>query len=36
MPFDDILSEADVDAIHPYLIDQSSQAYKVQEKSKTK
>jgi quinohemoprotein ethanol dehydrogenase len=34
--FDDVLNEADVDAIHAYLIDQSWQAYKVQERSKTK
>ena len=34
--FDDVLNEADVDAIHAYLIDQSWQAYKVQEQSKTK
>jgi hypothetical protein len=33
--FDDVL-KADVDAIHAYLIDQSWQAYKVQEQSKTK
>jgi quinohemoprotein ethanol dehydrogenase len=29
-PFDDILSEADVDAIHAYLIDQAWQGYKKQ------
>jgi quinohemoprotein ethanol dehydrogenase len=34
--FDDILSEADVDAIHAYVIDQASQGYKEQEKSKAK
>ncbi len=34
--FDDVLSEADVDAIHAYLVDQSWQAYKAQEQSKTK
>jgi quinohemoprotein ethanol dehydrogenase len=32
--FDDILSEADVDAIHAYVIDQAWQGYKEQEKSK--
>ena len=30
--FDDILSEADVDAIHAYLIDQAWQGYNAQEK----
>ena len=33
--FSDILSEADVDAIHAYLIDQAWQGYKEQEKSKS-
>jgi len=33
--FDDILSEADVEAIHAYIIDQAWQGYKAQEKSKT-
>ena len=33
--FDDILSEADVDAIHAYLIDQAWQGYNAQEKAKT-
>ena len=28
--FDDILSEADVDAIHAYLVDQAWQGYKAQ------
>ena len=32
--FSDILSDADVDAIHAYLIDQAWQGYKEQEKSK--
>jgi quinohemoprotein ethanol dehydrogenase len=32
--FSDILSEADVDAIHAYLIDQAWQGYNEQEKSK--
>ena len=30
--FDDILSEADVEAIHAYLIDESWKAYREQEK----
>jgi quinohemoprotein ethanol dehydrogenase len=34
--FDDILSEADVDAIHAYVIDQAWQGYNEQEKSKAK
>jgi quinohemoprotein ethanol dehydrogenase len=34
--FSDILSEADVDAIHAYLIDQAWQGYNDQEKAKTK
>jgi quinohemoprotein ethanol dehydrogenase len=34
--FDDILSEADVEAIHAYLIDQARQGYEAQEKAKTK
>ena len=33
--FDDILTDADVDAIHAYLIDQGWQGYKEQEKLKT-
>jgi quinohemoprotein ethanol dehydrogenase len=33
--FSDILSEADVNAIHDYLIDQAWQGYKDQEKSKS-
>ena len=32
--FDDVLTEADVDAIHAYLIDQGWQAYNEQEKTK--
>ena len=32
--FADILSEADVDAIHAYVIDQAWQGYNAQEKSK--
>ena len=31
--FDDLISEADADAIHAYLIDQSWQAYREQEKT---
>jgi quinohemoprotein ethanol dehydrogenase len=34
--FDDILSEADVDAIHAYVIDQAWKGYNEQEKSKAK
>ena len=34
--FSDILTEADVDAIHAYLIDQAWQGYNEQEKSKGK
>jgi len=34
--FSDILTEADVDAIHAYLIDQAWQGYNEQEKSKDK
>jgi quinohemoprotein ethanol dehydrogenase len=34
--FDDILSEADVDAIHAYVIDQAWNGYNEQEKSKAK
>jgi quinohemoprotein ethanol dehydrogenase len=34
--FDDLLSDADADKIHAYLINQSWLAYKVQEQSKTK
>ncbi|MDB6010840.1 MAG: Pyrrolo-quinoline quinone, partial [Gammaproteobacteria bacterium] len=29
--FDDLLTEADVEAIHAYLIDESWKAYKAQE-----
>ena len=32
--FADILSEADVDAIHAYVIDQGWQGYNEQQKSK--
>src|SRR5262249_4543089 len=34
--FSDLLTEADVDAIHAYLIDQAWQGYNEQEKSKGK
>jgi hypothetical protein len=34
--FDDILSEADVDTIHAYVVDQASKGYNEQEKSKAK
>lgn len=34
--FDDLLTEADVDAIRAYLIDQASQAYQDQQKAKEK
>ena len=34
--FDDLLSEADVEAIHDYLIDESWKAYQAQQDAGTK